>query len=82
MAKVILKAQDLDGFLTTADKAIIQDMNGRYDKVLERFTVLSDQPGDREKDRATDELIALYNEMGHAMQEIVRTSRASRSTPS
>ncbi len=71
MGKVILKAQDLDGYLTAADKATIQDMNGRFDKVLQRFAVLSDPSREKEKDRATEELIGLYNELGHAMREIV-----------
>ena len=71
MANVILKAQDLDGFLSDSDKATIEDMNGRYGKALERFTVLSGGARAAEKDRATDELIALYNEMGHAMRQIV-----------
>jgi len=71
MGKVILKAQDLDGFLTGADKEIIQDMNERFDKVLKRFSVLSDQTSEKERGRATDELIGLYNELGHAMREIV-----------
>ena len=71
MGKVILKAQDLDGYLTGADKEIIQDMNGRFDKVLKRFAVLSDMSSEQQKDKATEELIGLYNELGHAMREIV-----------
>ncbi|HTP58671.1 MAG TPA: uracil phosphoribosyltransferase, partial [Spirochaetia bacterium] len=71
MGKVILKAQDLDGYLTIADKGIIQDMNERFDKVLKRFAVLSDSAGEREEGKATEELIGLYNELGHAMREIV-----------
>jgi uracil phosphoribosyltransferase len=71
MAKVILKAQDLDGYLTAGDKATIDDMNVRYGKALERFRALSGEtrPGDRAK--ATEDVIGMYNEMGHAMQEIV-----------
>ncbi len=71
MANVILKAQDLDGFLSSADKTILEDMNARYAKAMERFTILSDSAGPTEKTRATDELIGLFNEMGHVMREIV-----------
>ncbi|HVO40776.1 MAG TPA: uracil phosphoribosyltransferase [Spirochaetia bacterium] len=71
MANVILKAQDLDGFLSGSDKKIIEDMNGRYGKALERFAVLTDPARARDRDRATEELIGLYNEMGHEMREIV-----------
>ena len=70
MGKVILKAQDLDGYLTGADKEIIHEMNGRFDNVLKRFAVLSDCSGRKEKEKATEELISLYNELGHAMREI------------
>jgi uracil phosphoribosyltransferase len=71
MAKVILKAQDLDGYLTGSDKTTIDDMNARYGKALERFRALNDdaRPGDR--DKATADVIGMYNEMGHAMREIV-----------
>ena len=55
MAKVILKAQDLDGFLTAADKGTIQDMNGRFEKALERFAVLSGNTKDKDKDRRDDD---------------------------
>ncbi len=71
MAKVILKAQDLDGYLTSTDKATIQDMNSRFEKALKRFAVLSGDSRDGDKQKATEDLIGLYNEMGHAMREIV-----------
>ena len=71
MAKVILKAQDLDGYLTPRDKATIENMNGLFDRTLEPFTVLSDGSRAKEHARAKGELVSLYNEMGHAMRDIV-----------
>jgi uracil phosphoribosyltransferase len=70
MAKVILKAQDLDGYLTQGDKKTIEEMNGTFNEALKRFTAL-DSTLVGEQAKATEELIGLYNEMGHAMQEIV-----------
>jgi uracil phosphoribosyltransferase len=71
MAKVILKAQDLDGYLRAEDRTTLDGVNAMFDKALERFTVLAD-PGRAERHPAvTQELVGLYNEMGHAMQEIV-----------
>ncbi|MGA2478487.1 MAG: uracil phosphoribosyltransferase, partial [Spirochaetia bacterium] len=70
MAKVILKAQDLDGYLNQGDKKTIEDMNGTFNEALKRFTSL-DGARAAEQEMATEELINLYNEMGHAMQEIV-----------
>ena len=70
MAKVILKARDLDGYLNSGDKATIEGMNGMFARALERFTVLAGQQRAGEQEKATEELIGLYNEMGHAMREI------------
>jgi uracil phosphoribosyltransferase len=70
MAKVILKAQDLDGYLNNGDKATIEGMNGMFARALERFTVLAGKQRAGEQEKATEELIGLYNQMGHAMREI------------
>ena len=72
MAKVILKAQDLDGYLTPGDKKTIGDMNSRFGKSLELFKALADHTRVREHEKATEEIITLSNEMGHEMREIVR----------
>ena len=77
MAKVILKAQDLDGYLTPGDKKTIGDMNKRFGKALELFTALADDARVREHDKATEEIIALSNEMGHEMREIVHREPGS-----
>ena len=71
MAKVILKAQDLDGYLSNGDKATIDDMNVRYGKALDRFRALDSEVAAGERDKATADVIGMYNEMGHAMREIV-----------
>ena len=71
MAKVILKAQDLDGYLSNGDKATIDDMNVRYGKALDRFRALGSEVAAGERDKATADVIGMYNEMGHAMREIV-----------
>ncbi len=71
MSKIILKAADLDGFLSAADRKIIEEMNARFDTALPRFRLLSDPARSRDHEKATGELIALYNELGHTMKEIV-----------
>src|SRR5271157_312325 len=71
MAKVILKAQDLDGYLKSEDKSTLESMNATFAKALELFTVLSDASRAARHEKATEDLIALFNEMGHAMQKIV-----------
>jgi uracil phosphoribosyltransferase len=64
--KVILKAGDLDGYLSAADKDYLSRMDALYGKVLGIFPRLSSKI----ETSAEDALIALYNEMGRLMQEI------------
>jgi uracil phosphoribosyltransferase len=71
MAKVILKAQDLDGYLKSEDRATLEGMNTTFARALDLFSVLSDASRAPRHDKATADLITLFNEMGHAMQEIV-----------
>ncbi len=71
MAKVVLKAQDLDGYLKAEDRKTIDGMNDRFARALELFDVLADPSRSPRHDAATADLIALFNEMGHAMQKIV-----------
>ncbi|MGA2641344.1 MAG: uracil phosphoribosyltransferase [Spirochaetia bacterium] len=71
MAKVILKAEDLDGYLKTEDKSTLEGMNTTFARALELFSVLSDASLAARHDKASADLIALFNEMGHAMQKIV-----------
>ena len=71
MAKVILKAQDLDGYLKAEDKETLEGMNATFSRALELFSVLSDPARSSRHDSAKADLISLFNEMGHAMQKIV-----------
>jgi uracil phosphoribosyltransferase len=69
MARVVLKAEDLDGFLTQADRARIAGMDTFYQKLTGCFGLLS-ASSENERVRAEGELIGLYNEMGVLMQDI------------
>ncbi len=70
MDKVILKATDLDGYLTEGDKSRLREMNGLYDHAMKSFAVLAggEDPSIREKEKK--KLIDVYNEMGDKLQEI------------
>jgi uracil phosphoribosyltransferase len=72
MSKVILKAQDLDGYLTDDDRAMIDRMDGLYRKAMLSFSILSAAKGEGERRKEEASLIALYNEMGGLMQEICK----------
>ncbi len=71
MAKVILKAQDLDGYLTPGDKRTIEGVDAVFQKAAGQFGILADAGRAAGHAAATSELIGLYNQMGRQMQEIV-----------
>ncbi|MDR2553289.1 MAG: uracil phosphoribosyltransferase [Treponema sp.] len=75
MNKVVLKAEDLDGFLTDADKANITLMDSQYRKALACFNILATTRLETENRRETENLIGLYNEMGGLMQEICKDEK-------
>ncbi|MCL2608630.1 MAG: uracil phosphoribosyltransferase [Treponema sp.] len=69
MGKIILKAEDLDGYLGEEDRDCLARIEGLYRQVMESFPLLdSDRPAERR--RGEDEVIRLYNEMGIVMQDI------------
>ncbi len=57
--KVILKAEDLDGYLTEEDQKDLQELQGMYANTLKAFDPLK-----------KDEVIKSFDEMGHKMQQI------------
>ena len=67
MDKVILKAVELDGYLTADDKENLRSLDALFEKALGFFPRLQ-----TERNLAKDNLIRLYNEMGDMMQEICR----------
>ncbi|MDR0719026.1 MAG: uracil phosphoribosyltransferase [Treponema sp.] len=73
MNKVILKAEDLDGYLTEKDKSSIISMDTVYREVLSCFSIYSTSRGEKERLREEERFIRLFNEMGGMMQEICKT---------
>jgi uracil phosphoribosyltransferase len=69
MNKVILKAEDLDGYLNAADRDSLEKMEVLYRHVMETFKRL-ESGLQQERRGAEDSLISLYNEVGDVMQEI------------
>ncbi|MDR0322861.1 MAG: uracil phosphoribosyltransferase [Treponema sp.] len=67
MNKVILKAEELDGYLTAADKKNLAALDKLFEKALDIFPQV-----EKEKKDAENSLIKVYNEMGSLMQEICR----------
>ena len=71
MSKVILKAEDLDGYLNAADKDFLAQMDNLYKQIMKTFSLIASGLPERRRS-GEDELISLYNEMGQVMQEICR----------
>ena len=70
MNQVILKAEDLDGYLSSADREGIEHMDRIYREVMSCYSILDTSRLDKEKRREEESLIRLFNEMGSMMQEI------------
>ena len=70
MSKVILKAEDLDGYLDAADREYIENMDRIYREVMSCYSILDTSKVEKEKRREEETLIRLFNEMGTRMQEI------------
>jgi uracil phosphoribosyltransferase len=72
MNKVVLKAEDLDGFLTAADKENLSRMDSLYREALACFNILAAAQVPSKQKREKENLIQLYNEMGSLMQELCK----------
>ena len=69
-SKIILKAEDLDGYLTEQDNKYLAEMDNLYAKAMDSFKIIS--AGATGESLATEEkkVIDAFNEMGHLMQKI------------
>ncbi len=70
MDQVILRARDLDEFLTEQDKDVVGEMDRLYRRALDTMKVLNSSPNEERQRKARQELIELYQIMGDRMQEI------------
>ena len=71
MEHIVLKARDLDGYLTESDKKNIERLNSEYEKAIDSFRELEGSSEIDVRKNAMDNLIGLYNSMGKSMQGIV-----------
>jgi uracil phosphoribosyltransferase len=78
MSKFVLKASELDGFLTEQDKAYLSQMDGLYGEALQAFEILSSSQNEARLKAAKSRLIELYTSMGKLMQEITRKEPSIR----
>lgn len=68
---IILKAEDLDGYLSESDRNNIAKMHGYYEEASRSFKILSAGASKPSLVKAeNDKIISLYETMGKFMQEI------------
>jgi uracil phosphoribosyltransferase len=72
MSKVILKAQDLDGFLTEADKQNLGRMDSLYRQAMVSFNILNTAGTLAERKKEEKTLIDLYADIGSQLKEICK----------
>jgi uracil phosphoribosyltransferase len=70
MSKIVLKAQDLDGYLTEGDKASLARMDALYRQAMVSFNILNTVGSAADRRKEEGALVNLYNDMGSLMQEI------------
>lgn len=78
MSKYVLKASELDGFLTEQDKAYLSQMDRLYGEALQAFEILSSSQNEARLKAAKSRLIELYTSMGKLMQEIIKQEPSIR----
>jgi len=71
MNQIVLRAADLDGYLTVQDKESIEMLNRKYRVAIKIFPILSRSRSTRKQEDAVERLIDLYNTMGKLMQDII-----------
>ncbi len=69
MDTVVLRAADLDGYLTEEDKRHLDQMNTLYQGVIDASSSLSSTHSEKRLAQEQERLIGLYNELGDLMQE-------------
>jgi Uracil phosphoribosyltransferase len=70
VSKIILKAEDLDGYLSAKDLDYLSQMDSLYRHAMVSFNILATSTSESQKHREEQTLIDLYNRMGSLMQEI------------
>ena len=63
MSRVVLKAQDLDGYLGEGDKVSLARMDALYREAMLSFSILSSAHSEEEKRKEEARLIDRYNEI-------------------
>ena len=78
MNNVVLRAADLDGYLTDLDRDRLDEMNDHYQRAIAIFEVLSSNGGPAERADSEAKLIEIYNQMGRMLKDITAAEPSIR----
>ena len=70
MDKIILKATDLDGYLTEKDKDYLAKIHSYYGEAGSSFEILSSSHNEQRLKKEKKKLVKLFTDMGDLMQEL------------
>ncbi|MCK5200325.1 MAG: uracil phosphoribosyltransferase, partial [Spirochaetales bacterium] len=70
MNKIVLKAEDLDGYLTENDRNNIRQLDDFFAEATGSFEILSSSHNEERLKKEKNRLIGLYDSMGRLMQNI------------
>ena len=71
--RVVLKAEELEGVLTEADKSLLADIRSLYQKTMESYRILNTAEGKPAvTDKETQQIIDYYEKMGHLMKDFTQ----------
>ncbi len=73
MTKLVLRAMDLDGFLTGEDHERISLLDARYAEAMDIFRTYD--PDGADCGQVRDRMVQLYSELGHLMQEMLKNEK-------
>jgi len=76
MERIVLRAVDLDGYLTERDKKNLDEMDLLYSRASHAFEVLASSQNEGRLSLEKELLVGLYNEMGDLMKQITSTEPA------
>lgn len=78
MDQVVLRAQDLDEYLSEDDRRVVAEMDELYAEALKTMKLLDSSPNEQRQQQAKSRLVELYQQMGDRMQEITRDEPSIR----
>ncbi|AHC14537.1 uracil phosphoribosyltransferase [Salinispira pacifica] len=69
-SRILLTADDLDGYLSVEDKQDIKDLDELYSQAMQDYKILESSANQTRLDQSRENIISTYNRIGDRIQEI------------